>query len=238
MRAAITVSILFFVMLIQAGCGRTAEFQDRRDERDPYIQRGDARERVGDIDGAIEYYHRALERRPTLALAHLKLALKYDSAERGEYLRAVHHYHRYMELRPHAAKREMIEEMIRQAHLSYLASMPNPPPGAITRIALLEQERDMLRRRVQELEEREAGPVAEQAPTIRTAPSREPAPPAPAPPQDEVETYVVKPGDSLSSIAARLYRDPDQWRRIYEANRSTLPSPDSVRVGQTLIIPR
>ena len=62
--------------------------------------------------------------------------------------------------------------------------------------------------------------------------------PRPAPSQDEVETYRVMPGDSLSSIAAKMYQDPNQWRRIYEANRATLPSPNSVRVGQTLIIPR
>ncbi len=238
---ALIVLLLMPVFIFSVGCSRTAEMQDRRDERDSYIQRGDARERVGDIEGAIEYYHKALERRPNLALAHLKLALEYDSPEKGEYLRAIHHYHRYLELRPHAGKREMIEKMIQDAHLSYLASIPRPPAGAIERIAMLEKEKANLKQRLERLEsERMDAPDGAASDRRRNGSDRGSAVSAmpSASPRDEVETYMIRPGDSLSSIAARKYNDPQQWRRIYDANRETLPSPDSVRVGQTLIIPR
>jgi hypothetical protein len=54
------------------------------------------------------------------------------------------------------------------------------------------------------------------------------------------ETYVVQKGDSLWSIAARpdVYGKASGWRRIFEANRDLLKSPDRVKVGMTLKIPR
>lgn len=57
---------------------------------------------------------------------------------------------------------------------------------------------------------------------------------------EQYDTYVVKRGDSLSSIAARraIYGKASKWRRIFEANRDILSSPDKLRPGMALKIPR
>jgi len=47
----------------------------------------------------------------------------------------------------------------------------------------------------------------------------------------------VRPGDSLSLIADRLYKDVAQWTVIYRTNISVISSPDSIRVGQTYRMP-
>ena len=54
------------------------------------------------------------------------------------------------------------------------------------------------------------------------------------------DTYVVQKGDTLSTIAARpeIYGHGLAWRRIYDANRDILKSPDKIRVGMKLKIPR
>ena len=54
------------------------------------------------------------------------------------------------------------------------------------------------------------------------------------------DTYVVQKGDSLWSIAAKpqVYGKATQWRRLFDANRDLLKSPDQVRPGMTLKIPR
>ena len=54
------------------------------------------------------------------------------------------------------------------------------------------------------------------------------------------DTYVARKGDSLWSIAAKpeIYGKATWWRRIYEANRDQLKSPDRLRAGMTLKIPR
>jgi peptidoglycan-N-acetylglucosamine deacetylase len=47
--------------------------------------------------------------------------------------------------------------------------------------------------------------------------------------------YIVRPGDTLSAIAARYGTD---WQQVYAANRTTIgPDPAYLRVGQQLIIP-
>ncbi|MEN2383876.1 MAG: LysM peptidoglycan-binding domain-containing protein [Gloeotrichia echinulata DEX184] len=51
----------------------------------------------------------------------------------------------------------------------------------------------------------------------------------------ELTTHIVKRGDTLSSIAAQLYRDPRRWRIIAEANN--LDDPRHLEIGTTLSIP-
>lgn len=57
--------------------------------------------------------------------------------------------------------------------------------------------------------------------------------------QTGLTTYVVRPGDNLSRIAGYdfVYGDRNLWKKIYEANKDKLRSPDKVVVGQKLIIP-
>ncbi|MEW6742989.1 MAG: LysM peptidoglycan-binding domain-containing protein [Planctomycetota bacterium] len=51
-------------------------------------------------------------------------------------------------------------------------------------------------------------------------------------------SYVVRRGDSLERIAAKLYGKRALWRRIYQANKDGLRDPHKLKVGQTLAVPR
>ena len=53
-----------------------------------------------------------------------------------------------------------------------------------------------------------------------------------------VSEYEVRPGDSLSGIAQKVYGSGSRWNVIFEANRNLLKSPDWLQVGMTLAIPR
>lgn len=55
--------------------------------------------------------------------------------------------------------------------------------------------------------------------------------------ESQPTTYVVQPGDNLSKIAKRFYGDPDDYMRIFNANRNILSDPDDIDKGQRLIIP-
>lgn len=57
---------------------------------------------------------------------------------------------------------------------------------------------------------------------------------------DEVEArfYTVQPGDSLGAISVRFYGSILYYKDIYRANRALISSPDRIRVGQRLVIPR
>jgi nucleoid-associated protein YgaU len=52
------------------------------------------------------------------------------------------------------------------------------------------------------------------------------------------ELYVVREGDSLSTIALRRYGELKAYRRIYEENRDRIVDPKKIYPGQTLILPK
>lgn len=49
--------------------------------------------------------------------------------------------------------------------------------------------------------------------------------------------YLVQPGDSLAYISLQFYGKPTAYKKIFEANRDVLRSPDLIQIGQRLIIP-
>jgi len=51
------------------------------------------------------------------------------------------------------------------------------------------------------------------------------------------QTYTVKPGDTLSKISKQFYGNPNDYMRIFNANKDKLKDPDHVNVGQELKIP-
>ncbi|HEX5833075.1 MAG TPA: LysM peptidoglycan-binding domain-containing protein [Pyrinomonadaceae bacterium] len=52
------------------------------------------------------------------------------------------------------------------------------------------------------------------------------------------QTYTVKSGDNLSKISKQFYGDPNEYMRIFYANRDKLNDPDKIQVGQQLTIPQ
>lgn len=49
--------------------------------------------------------------------------------------------------------------------------------------------------------------------------------------------YTVEKGDSLAYIALQFYGKTNDYRRIFEANRDKLSSPERIQIGQRLVIP-
>lgn len=55
--------------------------------------------------------------------------------------------------------------------------------------------------------------------------------------QSRPETYEVKPGDTLSGIAAQLLGSANKYLELYEANKEVLSSPNDLKIGMKLKIP-
>jgi nucleoid-associated protein YgaU len=49
--------------------------------------------------------------------------------------------------------------------------------------------------------------------------------------------YIVKSGDTLSTIAKRFYQNPDFWPALYWANHSKIQYANEIQVGQALTVP-
>lgn len=228
----------FATLSLTTGC---ADYKRDSEARDPNVRRARERRAASDYVGALGFYEKALEKRPGMARIHWEMASLYDQYVTNE-LRAVYHYERYLELDPEADRRQLVEELIAAAKLSYAASLPARPSEAVQEIARLRKEVERLSSLLAESRVATVKAQSSAAGDGRPASSSGAAPSPslrPAPPiVTSLEEYVVKPGDTLSRIASKVYNDSRKWDIIYEANRSTLSRPESVRVGQVLMIPR
>jgi murein DD-endopeptidase MepM/ murein hydrolase activator NlpD len=61
--------------------------------------------------------------------------------------------------------------------------------------------------------------------------------PVPTPPPTLTKYHLVKPGDSLWSIAQKYYGNGFEWRRIFEANKEKIKNPNLIWPLQRLLIP-
>ncbi len=52
----------------------------------------------------------------------------------------------------------------------------------------------------------------------------------------DIKSYTVKSGDTLWKISKKVYGDGARWKKILDANKDKLPSPEKLRVGMNLII--
>jgi len=52
------------------------------------------------------------------------------------------------------------------------------------------------------------------------------------------EYYVVQKGDTLQKISMKLFGTTQKWGKIYNANKYVLKTPDRIRPGQKLVIPK
>ena len=117
----------------------------------------------------------------------------------------------------------------------YLVGTPPPAPAMATSRAMVETEIEVPTR--YQAKRGMGGPVSlgESASQGGQVNSESPVDGSSAVAMD---TYVVKEGDSLSKIAHQVYGNGRKWHRIYKANQDILKTPNSLKAGMTLKIPR
>lgn len=76
-----------------------------------------------------------------------------------------------------------------------------------------------------------------------TLPASSPAPVTSAvttpstPVRDELLSYTIKAGQTLSDVAGELLGNRGRWREVYEQNKDKIPDPNRVRAGITVVFP-
>jgi len=219
-------------LLLAMGCSRVSD--DQREARDRNLRRAAVAKEAQDIDQAIVWCERALERRPQLALAHRELALMLDNY-RQDYVAALYHYQRYLQLRPDAENRETVEDLIRHCRVSFAAQIASSPEelkralqARDTRIRQLELELATYR------ETSEGDKAFRMPPSVaRPADSKK----SPATASDAIRIHVVEAGENLATISMRYYGTPSRWKNIFNANEGRLTDANNVRIGTRLEIP-
>ena len=182
-------------------------------------------------------------------------------------VRAIFYFDRYLELKPESERIIQVKQLIETAKLEFLRQLPTKPfQGDVDRIDLLEiieklkKENDTLKlkynkalleikaKRGQEAMNQVSISLNEMIPNDRNSSQSEGSnltsniastsnATGMVDPREVPKSYVVQAGDTLSKISEKFYGTANRWNDIYQANRDTLSSARSLKVGQELLIP-
>jgi tetratricopeptide (TPR) repeat protein len=234
--------VLSGIVLLVVGCGRSPS-TDADQEHNPYIQKAREFSEMHDYQNAAVFYQKALAVNPNLANAHFELGLL-DDDKLGDPIAAIYHYRTFLELQPDSDKRPLVEDFIQRAKLSLAAKLPQSPvadPAELARVqnenAALLQENAALKARFAELEKATQTATPVSAPVTPTSSSVATVASDARIESQKAKTHVVQRNDTLQALALRYYGSRSAWEKIYQANRTILPSKDQLRVGQELVIP-
>ena len=215
---------LAVLVLVMSGCEKM--FQK---DGDRTLAAADRKAAAGEYRVAIMLYEAALDGTPKTAEVHYKLATIYDDKLNNP-LGALHHFSRYLELAPDGPHAKAAREFQKPGGLRVAESLNRG--GLITQeeAVRLKKENLDLRMQVVTLRAQKNAPA-----TAAAAPGKsEPVPKAIA---AGARTYVVQPGDTFSSIAAKFYKNRARWKEIRDANFQGATGTPKITAGQKLAIP-
>ncbi len=255
----VLILLPIILITIPTGCGRTDRPALSEIDESAY-QRGKKLLRQGrDQDALIEFL-KVIDTRAESPESHLEAGKIYLETLKQPVF-AIYHFSKYLEFRPSSTQAPIVRELINTATKEFARSLPGRPFEELSgsddliraleearaentrlRRTLAQSERDVtqLQQTITRLREQLGNLVPNQPPIPFNPPSTttprggENTPRDPVPP----DTYKVVSGDTLSAISRKVYGTTSRWREIFEANRDILRSPNDLRVGQLLKIPR
>jgi len=225
-------------LILQLSCSPVGSIIEERD--DPAFSRGRSYLKVGRETDALDEFLSVTRRVTQAPKSHLEAGrLLLTVSERKDPVAAIYHFRRYLLLEPNSRESPMVEQLITTAEREIIRKLPGEPYGNYLQSLGLKEENDRLRREVADLQARLGSPIVPSHPAPEPNQPVEVSPPQPPAPQQTnlPSTYVVKKGDSLYRISEKIYGNANYVNAIFSANRDSLRSKNSLKVGQTLTLP-
>lgn len=213
------------VAALLSGCDRLFD-KGSKDE----LVAGDKKAATGDFRGAVGAYEAALDGTEKTANAHWKLALIYDDKLKVP-RDAIHHFERYLDVAPNGNHAKDAKAMLKQAETRLALGQGKGTFTTQEEAVRLKNDNLQLRKLLAEVRAQKS---ATPPPVSGNAKSGDPAQkPIPA----GKRTHVVKPGETMASIAQIYYKNKGRWKDIQDANFYSTNGTPKIKPGQTLIIP-
>ncbi len=251
-----TLGFAFMVVLyiLSAGGCDFGSKESIKETDESYYVRAQEELRKGNIQGALGLFLKVTEKRTDAAESHLELGRIYLT-KLDNPIRSIYHFEKYLELKPNSPSSPMVRQMIATAQKKFAASLPESPfENNFRRIELedllqkvqkenldLKQKLSAAHSIIDKLEASQRVSVSRDTASARSqqrAPRRVETSSDRREAREIPSTYTAQPGDSLSSISRRVYGTPNRWLDIFKANRDRMSTPESLRAGQVLRIPR
>ena len=205
-----------------------------RNER--LVKDADVKVAEGDFFHAISFYESALDGSDRSADVHYRLALLYDD-KMNDPLNALHHFKRYLTLAPNGSHAGDAKNFMKRDELALLTNLSGDSVVPRAEVTRLTNENLSLRK---ELEAQRVLTHNEVGATKKSATNEihvEKATASSKKSDSHAHTYVVKRGDTLASIARKLYKSSARWKEIRAANAQKIDDPQNLKIGETLTIP-
>jgi nucleoid-associated protein YgaU len=231
-------NLIAYWFLLQSACAPVGSIIEELD--DPAFERGRSYLKVGRETDALDEFLSVTRRVTQAPKSHLEAGrLLLTLSDRKDPVAAIYHFRRFLLLQPNARESPMVEQLIVTAEREIIRKLPGEPYDNYLESIDLKDENERLRREIADLLARLGSPLAPVVPSALPSPIvnsiSQPGLVVEEPRSPQV--YVVKKGDSLYAISEKVYGDSSHVNAIYSANRDTLKSKNSLKVGQTLRLP-
>jgi hypothetical protein len=227
-------------VFVQSGCAPAGSIIDEED--DPAFVRGKSYLKVGREAEALDEFLSVTRRVTQSPNSHLEAGrLLLTLSGRKDPVASIYHFRRFLLLQPNARESPMVEQLIVTAEREIIRKLPGEPYQNYLESIELKEENGRLKQEIEDLQARLGSPLG---PTVPLPKEMTPVQPLKENPPSKVNiqvdyptTYVVQSGDSLYAISKKIYGNASQIDLIFQANRDTLKSKNSLKVGQTLRLP-
>ena len=234
---------IFLLLIFLSSCEQGGPVV--KEENDSGFQRALSLLKVGNNEDALEEFLAVTRRTMHCPKSHLQAGMHFLNLElRKDPVAAIYHFQRFLLLENNSKEAPKVRQLIVTAEREIIRELPGEPYADYLDSLDLREKNNRLMREVADLKARLGLPLNER--DIRDAGSSVPVrnPKAhqfktdPSPiASPRAGTYVVQKGDSLYGISRKFYGDSSYIDQIFQANRNSLTSKNSLKLGQKLIIP-
>ena len=232
--------IAVFLNLVFGSCSQTGPIVEEED--DAAFQRGRSYLKVGKEEEALGEFLSVTRRTMNSPKSHLEVGRLFLTLKsRKDPVAAIYHFRRFLFLENDSKEAPKVKQLIITAEREIIRDLPGEPYSDYLDSLALKEENELLKREIADLRARQGLPISstqtlDPKPTLQKVGPQVVAPLKPKP-VALARTYVVQKGDSLYAISRKFYGDSSKIDLIFNANRASLPSKDSLKLGQKLIIP-
>ncbi|MBT3666190.1 MAG: LysM peptidoglycan-binding domain-containing protein [Opitutae bacterium] len=214
------------------------------EEEDAAFQRGRSYLKVGKEEEALGEFLSVTRRTMNAPKSHLEVGRLFLTLKsRKDPVAAIYHFRRFLFLENDSREAPNVKQLITTAEREIIRDLPGEPYSDYLDSLALKEENELLKREVADLRARQGLPLAPGSSVSPNSVSQKVSPTVTIPleiqpkPLIRSQTYVVQQGDSLYAISRKFYGDSSKINLIFNANRATLRSKNSLKLGQKLIIP-
>ncbi len=234
--------LVIISLFLAVSCGR--EDLVPNEEADAAFQQGRSFLKVGKEEEALDEFLGVTRRTLKCPKSHLEAGRLFLTLEsRKDPVAAIYHFRRFLLLENESREAPKVKQLIVTAEREIIRDLPGEPYSEYLDSLSLREENERLKREISDLQARIGLPLNVKKSQIlkQNKPKMAIQPPSPSirkkTESERPRTYVVKQGDSLYAISRKLYGDSSHIDRIFQANRQSLASKNSLKLGQKLIIP-